>query len=307
MNYGFWVRVGLAGAATAYVLSVQVQSWPDVPGLSMMQTFTYCLGVGAGFICTGIAAAEIWVFPVPFLMLSLSTVTTGVLLGLFRIMIGGKSLKQILEQREQLRRLNRIGSLQGFMTMIYPAYQVLFVKANGTNFELPVLLLLPVFKHIMKRVFSSAAAHKEDMIPGQVVLTVDFFIALYLATFVQSLSPTTLVVVMLVDIAETAIELRELHLPTIRILQRIHNIVGAATKNKSSGDLLAAARSLCHDPEVQQNLMQGNIQVRSCIRHRLSSECAALLEHLERHPHVAASDSVRQPKMVFVSGTSASV
>lgn len=65
--------------------------------------------------------------------------------------------------------------MQGFLCVVYPAYQILFKTANHTNYELPVLLLLSVFKVVMKAAFVSAAAHKEDIVPEEVVLTVDFF------------------------------------------------------------------------------------------------------------------------------------
>lgn len=94
---------------------------------------------------------------------------------------------------------------------IYPVYQVVFNKVAHTPYELPVLLALPLFKFAMKAVFASLASHREDMVPAQVVFTVEFFDAFYFATFMPSLSSATLAAVMIFDVVDTLIELRELH------------------------------------------------------------------------------------------------
>ncbi|KAG2814159.1 hypothetical protein JG687_00008289 [Phytophthora cactorum] len=62
-----------------------------------------------------------------------------------------------------------------FMVIIYPSYQVLFEAVNQTNYELPVLLLLPTLKLILKNISTFTILHKEDTIPEQVIFTVDFF------------------------------------------------------------------------------------------------------------------------------------
>ncbi|GMF29529.1 unnamed protein product [Phytophthora fragariaefolia] len=143
-NYGFWVRVGFIGAATAFALVDQVEPWLDVPGLSTRQTVFYCIGVGTGFVVTGMVVTGIWAFPVPFFMLSLSTVMVIVLLGLFRIIVGTRSFQCLLAQKNQLKQLNRIGSLQAFVSMVYPLYESLFMKTKDTTYELPVILILPI-------------------------------------------------------------------------------------------------------------------------------------------------------------------
>eukprot|EP00644_Phytophthora_capsici_P000562 jgi/Phyca11/100224/e_gw1.4.271.1 len=81
------------------------------------------------------------------------------------------------------------------MCVGYPAFQVLFNHASQTNYELPVLLLLPVLKILMKRLLAHQASHKWDIAATEIIVTVDFFDALYLATFIPNLKLVSLVAV----------------------------------------------------------------------------------------------------------------
>lgn len=160
------------------------------------------------------------------------------LVGSLRLVVGSHSFQQIRSRQDHLRRLNRLGTLQGFLSVAYPAYQVLFKVANHTVYELPVLLLLPAFKVVMKTIFASAAAHKEDMLPEQVVFTaVDFFDAFYLATFMPKLSWTSLIAVLVIHYVQTALELQDLHQRTQSILTRLHAATGVTT-NSTKGTYL---------------------------------------------------------------------
>lgn len=57
--------------------------------------------------------------------------------------------------------MNRIGTLHALLYVAYPLYQVLFSKANHTDYELPMLLLLTAFRLVVKKVFSMVALHKD--------------------------------------------------------------------------------------------------------------------------------------------------
>lgn len=72
----------------------------------------------------------------------------------------------------------------GFLYGIYPVYEVLFGRAKNTSYELPVILLLPALKLLMKFAFAICAANKEDIVPSQVIFTVEFYNTFYyMATF----------------------------------------------------------------------------------------------------------------------------
>ncbi|KAF4030339.1 hypothetical protein GN244_ATG17831 [Phytophthora infestans] len=164
------------------------------------------------------------------------------------------------------------------MILGYPAFQILFNKVNHTVYEVPVLLLLPIFKIITKRLFALAALKKWDMVPEQVIFTVDFFDALYLVTCMPSLSAVSFGIILAVDIAQTAIDLFELFHRTQHIPARLHR-AARIRDNVDSFSLLAFARLICFNSKILQNQ---EIQVRSCIPHQLSHQERTVLAQLER-------------------------
>jgi hypothetical protein len=202
------------------------------------------------------------------------------LIGCLRAVVGGLRFRQILSQRDQRRRSNAIMGLQSLMGLVYPLFQLLFNKVNHTRYELPVLAILPIFKLGMKAVFASAASHRVDLIPEQVVFTLDFFDAFYLATFMQTISTPSLVVVLTIDVVQTAIELHELHRRTHNILANLYKDAGM-TSHHNEGILLTASRSLCSSSTALREQLQPAIRVRSCVNHTLSHEGRLLLEKID--------------------------
>ncbi|KAK1944230.1 hypothetical protein P3T76_004142 [Phytophthora citrophthora] len=277
VNYGFWVRVGCLGAVIGFAGGSQLGSWLDVSDLSGRQLISFCSLKAIGFVAAGIAVAEIWVFPIPFFILSLSLVWPVILVVSLRIVVGAHAFHEIRSRQEQLQRLNKLGTLQGFLCAAYPAYQVVFNHANHTSYELPVLLFLPLCRIVMKIIFSSAASHKEDMIPEEVVFTVDFFDAFYLATFMPQMSTTTLITLLTIHFIQTALELQELHRRTQSILMRLREAAGLVGTDMNN-DLLTALRSLCY--YSTHTARNSDIRVNSSIFHKLSPEGKKLLDTL---------------------------
>ncbi|KAG7387121.1 hypothetical protein PHYPSEUDO_014641 [Phytophthora pseudosyringae] len=280
-NYGFWVRAGLVGVGVGNAASIQIGFWLDVPSFSVKQVVGYCTLMAVGYVTAGMLMARFWVFPIPFFMFSLCLVTAIVILVYIRLVVGARGFRQIMSRREQLRRFTRVGLVQALMYIVYPAYQVLFTTANHSAYEIPVLMILPIVRLVLKLMFASAAAQKEDMIPVQVVFTVDFFDAFYFASFIQSVSSSTLAAIMVFDLVQTAVELHELHQRTRRVLSQIHRIPDIELNRASS--LLVATRALCNSVDTVDIQVPKTIQIRSCIYHSLSDEGRALLDKLERY------------------------
>eukprot|EP00644_Phytophthora_capsici_P000563 jgi/Phyca11/99661/e_gw1.4.272.1 len=164
VNYGFWPRVAIVGAALGSVLSSIIGPWFDVPPLSQRQNITYCVCVGAVLVFAGMLTAEVWVFPVPFFIITLLVPLAWIFLLLLCAVVGVRAFCRILSRRDQLRRINNVSWLLMLMCVGYPAFQVLFNHASQTIYELPVLLVLPVLKILMKRLYAHLASHKWDIV-----------------------------------------------------------------------------------------------------------------------------------------------
>ncbi|KAG3117940.1 hypothetical protein PI124_g3912 [Phytophthora idaei] len=116
--------------------------------------------------------AAYWVFPIPFASFTLSLILFAFFYGYFSRFGGWTSF---WEYSFSTGTTAKFFTVQMFMVIIYPSYQVLFEAVNQTNYELPVLLLLPTLKLILKNISTFTILHKEDTIPEQVIFTVDFF------------------------------------------------------------------------------------------------------------------------------------
>ncbi|KAG1695028.1 hypothetical protein DVH05_020958 [Phytophthora capsici] len=161
------------------------------------------------------------------------------------------------------------------MCVGYPAFQLLFIHASYTIYELPVLLLLFVFKIVTKRLYAHLGSHKWDFVPSEVAFTVDFFDALYLTTFIPNLTLASLIAIVAIDLVQAGADIRELHYRLQIILQRLDE-AEIIPDNEDNPTLLAAVRLLA----VQKENISG-IRVRSGIFHRLPSVDRVLLEKLE--------------------------
>ncbi|KAE9017872.1 hypothetical protein PF011_g6510 [Phytophthora fragariae] len=125
--------------------------------------------------------AAFWVFPIPFINTTLALLWILAFAVAFYAVAGAEVVGKILKltQRQRLRTFNNFSTVQIVMVCIYPVYQVLFDVANHTQYELPVLLVLPLLKNVLKSVFASTILDMEDTIPEEATFTIDFFDALY--------------------------------------------------------------------------------------------------------------------------------
>jgi hypothetical protein len=286
VNWGFWVRVFVVGAMTGHEAVTQIAPFLSVPEFSARQVVAFSVLDGLAHVLGGMAVAAVWVFPIPFFLFSMSLVLASTLVGLIRAVAGGPAFRLIVSRREELRQMNNVAILQVFMLSVYPGYQLLFTAANGTPYELPVILLLSVIKLVLKRVFRSAVSHQEDLMPKSVILTVNVFDSFYLATFMQRFSSTTMAVVMLVDVTEAAVDLYDLHQRTRSILSRLRSYF-----ETSRGGLLQEVRNLLLQREELQNLRRRDSHVRSCMTHQLSTESRTLLDKMDQGPMNRSSQS----------------
>ncbi|KAE9330272.1 hypothetical protein PF001_g464 [Phytophthora fragariae] len=129
----------------------------------------------------------------------------------------------MLEHRDQSMHCIRFVCVQASTLAIFPAYELLFRAAEGTHYQLFVILLLPALKVAAKNVVLHFAKSLEDMIPVEVIFTADYFNAVYIATWMQSASSVSSVVaITLTDLSQTIFMLYGLQRRTSRILSTLH-------------------------------------------------------------------------------------
>lgn len=191
--------------------------------------------------------------------------------------IGAQAFRALLSRREHLRRANKVGILLVLMLVTYPAIQVLYGLIRRTIYEISILVLLIIFKIATNL---RAASHVEDIILEQVIFTVDFFHALYLATFMPGLVTSSVIGILIFDLVDTSIELRELYHRIQSALLKLRGLSMSIDVDDNNNDLLSAVRSLCYSSEMIQTQQ---IRVHSCVYHQLSNEGRPLLQKFESH------------------------
>lgn len=290
VNYGFWIRMVTLAVGEACGTVIQTGRLLDGVSLSPTQMVIFGICVATGNTAASMVVAAYWVFPIPFASFLLSPVVVAFSVGAFRLFAGGERCRQILSQREHLYRWFSYFSVQMVMVLIYPAYQALFEAVSYTKLEVPVLLLLPVLKLVLKNMLTFTLLHKEDMIPEQVIFTVDFFDAFYLAMCMKNVSSIiTVVAIMAIDLVQACIEMQEVHQRTRSILKRLHRALGTKTEDR---DLLANIRLLssCIGENLHSQPCTG-IQVRSCISRNISPEVEMLLKNMNFHQSIGSIEN----------------
>ncbi|KAG7376648.1 hypothetical protein PHYPSEUDO_012953 [Phytophthora pseudosyringae] len=164
-NYGFWIRAAILALVIARVVVGQTRYF--ITGIAISWRREIFLSVCAAATFTVVAAfiSAHAIFPIPFFVLTLAPVFYTVYVVAFRIVVGGRALHHIMESRVELLRYVKFLAAQNVMACTYPAYEALFRLAQGTQYQLPVIFLLPVMKVALKNVVLRCAAHMEDMAP----------------------------------------------------------------------------------------------------------------------------------------------
>ncbi|GMF21079.1 unnamed protein product [Phytophthora lilii] len=281
-NYGFWIRTGVLGGVVA--VGMAAFALYMIPGvvLSNLQLVFLFVGQAICYPFVAMLVASLWVFPIPFMVLTIISLYVMLFAVLFRIIAGKEVFSQMGKHQDEIILLVSFSSSQSVMAVSYAAYQILFDHVTSTHFELPIILLLPVIKLIMKNLVSRCIVHMKDMVPEAVIFTVDFFNSLYLATCMQNTSSiTTIVAMMALDFTQTAVALRCLHRRTNTIVSRL-NQAGGALGNANG--LLPSVSLLCSNTDKFEQQNRDSIVIDSCLPHKLSSDGRALLDKLRTIP-----------------------
>ncbi|RLN94788.1 hypothetical protein BBJ28_00018680 [Nothophytophthora sp. Chile5] len=281
-NYGYWIRAATVTAAVTHNMVVYAKLLVGGFSLSWRQSALLlpCSTVITSMITMAIAAHL--GFPIPFSVISMGPVFYMQLILTFSATVGLRVVRGMVSNWSLLVKYSNFISAQQLMAIVYPIYQALFRAAKNTDYQLPAILLLPVIKLVVKNVTLRCVAHMEDILPETVIFTVDFFNALYLASCMESASSATTMLIMIVtDLSQSASVIYGLHQRTAAFLPRLQEAVGVTT---GGDELLARACSLCRRPEKFEKQMRQRIRIRSCLPHRLSSADRSLLDRLEKLP-----------------------
>ncbi|ETI45062.1 hypothetical protein F443_10272 [Phytophthora nicotianae P1569] len=224
------------------------------------------------------AIAAYVIFPIPFSVLTMTPVYNILYIVAFRLVMGTDVIRRTKAQPEQFKRYMNNLHAQILMMFVYPIYEVLFRTAQGSHYQLFVILLLPIIKVVIKNIMRKCTMHAEDMVPEAVIFTVDFFNAIYVATCMQTASSAvSIVIIVLTDLSQTIIMLYGLHRRTAVISSALTQTVQKPHKDQ----FLSVLCELCRNPEIFKKQLRAGITLRSCFSYDLSVADVSLLDTLD--------------------------
>ncbi|RLN92329.1 hypothetical protein BBJ28_00023557 [Nothophytophthora sp. Chile5] len=277
-NYVFWIRHSCMLLFMLLGTMMQAKAW--VPGLPLSGRRLLGFAVGCSAVATvlDVLVAELWVFPIPFMVVL--GAPPAVILMMFTIwcVLGRDALHDIPDRAFYLRRFFQLLAVQASLTTIYPAYRALFLAAPSYIRQL-LMVLLPVLDLALKNVLAACGSHLEDRLPEVIVFTVDVFDALYAVLCMRSDNSFVLVGVTATMNALTM----------SLTLQDMHRLSGAARENSTVKErrqgyamemLVMATLRLLQTPEQLDPSELRGIRLLSGAQHKLSDASTTLLDAL---------------------------
>ncbi|GMF21087.1 unnamed protein product [Phytophthora lilii] len=278
-NWGFWVRAAILGGVNAVAISGHLKYLLQGIDETLCQLALQFVSVAVGYTAASVIVASLLVFPIPYMIIVMTPAFLVLLMGSMRAILGPTIFQNIVRNKAQFWRYTNAVYVQVLMAVTYPTYQALFNTVSGSAYELPVFLLLPVIKLVLKNLVALCLVGVDDLIPENVIFTVHFFNAVYLATSMQSASSTlAVVIVIIIDLTETSLALRGIYRRLNRIMNQLRCIIGPSGGEDT---FLSATRSLCNFHEKFTKEERAQVQVRSFFSHGLSPAASEFLASLD--------------------------
>lgn len=277
-NYRFWLRFFVTVTCAGLSNLLRARTWLPELSLSRSRVFAIASVAAALMVAYGMALSSVWVFPIPFTALFMSTPMLFVWLAGLYVTVGPRVLTDVEGFRfRALQYFNLIG-VEGSLMVLYPAYQAVFVSLRP-EIQPAFVFVLPLLKVALKNKVAQYASHCEDFLPETVAFTVEFFNALYNIVCMQNAGSKWIMLLIIAnDVVFTALSLRKIYNRT-DIAQQFHRQYHQELDGQL--DLLATILHLAHHPDELDHTSLQQIRLRACAQHKLSRAGSKMLETLE--------------------------
>ncbi|KAE9344565.1 hypothetical protein PR003_g8396 [Phytophthora rubi] len=246
-NYAFWIRWFLALVVVSAGATAQVREL-ILPGtISDAGVVVITLVTAAIDVLVAMLVAALWRFPIPFGYILMVGPYLVILLGVTLMVIGRRALAESPVLREQLKSQATIVCAQGLVAMAYPFLTAIFTQLSGPQ-QTALVIVMPVFKFITKRVIADAAVGLHEHVGPIVVFSVDVFSVFYVAMCMQiSKTMVTTLLIIASDSFHVVIALRDI----LRQVTAIQTRRGEELSGVNYlDDLISMVRTIFDDDKV---------------------------------------------------------
>ncbi|KAG6617229.1 uncharacterized protein IUM83_02688 [Phytophthora cinnamomi] len=165
--------------------------------LSTKQVLVVAVSTSVVYSASNVVIADLWVFPIPFLIVAGAPLMFCIWAVANRIVLGSHPLEGVQDGQFRGRRVLLLTAVHASLLGIYPAYQALFLEVDGI-LELGMIALLPAVNLLLKNVQTALGSHLEDSLPEVIIFSVDVFNAIYSVLCMHSANSIKMVAVTLV-------------------------------------------------------------------------------------------------------------
>ncbi|DBA00440.1 TPA: hypothetical protein N0F65_012971 [Lagenidium giganteum] len=209
-SFTFWIRLSIA---TGIISGGVLEQFPTtVSTLPLGRCHVVGLTAANVIVTAGSAIAIAYAvgFPIPFTFVVLC-VPWGITIVSTLWWLLHEHLRDHPEDMRELRRYLLVLMAQMVLTVIYPAYNYVFVHLSSAN-QTAFATLLPLIKISAKNAVAYALREKDDLKPEAVILNVEVFNSLLMVCCMQgSTSIHATLVLMGADFLQACWSLRDLH------------------------------------------------------------------------------------------------
>lgn len=285
-NGALFVRAFFSAFIVA--LSVAMQAKNILPGvkLSLAKCLIVSTATALSYVGVLLLLAWAWVFPVPFSVALCSIPFTCLFMFFALLAIGRDPFRDNSTLWLRLRQFMTITIVLVGLTLIYPAYNAIFIRLS-TYQQAGLVLLLPVIKTVVKYILARHVDGIEDYLPEIAVVSVEVFHALYLSTSMQNTGNSALVSCLIVsfDAIHLAVAYRRVRDRSEAIQVLINTGQRRSGRGTTRTGLVLAVIDICEklsgssSPPSQRAQL---IRVRSCVQHTLSPATRNSIDRLAR-------------------------
>lgn len=209
-NWGYWLRASMSITVISFGGAIQFALIIPASGLKLKNAFGIAIGATIGFIVFMLVLAMTWCFPIPFGFLFGSPTWLAIMCLSIFLSIGTKKWRENPEIAQQMKAAARFLLVESFLMLIYPLYNVCFLRLSGLT-QVAFVLLLPVIKYFVNLLTRQVST---DMPAARAIgtIAVKLFDALYMLKCMGSAgSLVSGAVLITIDLLQNMYHFRQLH------------------------------------------------------------------------------------------------
>lgn len=250
-SYSYTTRTFYAASMAAFGVAMQLYVITPWANLTLGKIVLTAVISGLGFTRVVVLLADLWAFPVPWMIVLGVPPWMLLFVVVVVLIIGHRELMARPEVQKELMRFVAILAVDCSLIIVYPSYNAVFLRLSGLH-QLAFLVLLPIIKLTMRKLIGLAVVGSGEMIPV-ILIAVDLFDALFLAKCMQNTTS------LWTGAGLIALDAMENYFGIARLQYHTRDVQSsfAIANGEACGNLLDSMKLLCNVPATLSSAGSG--------------------------------------------------